>query len=104
VAPEERYAALAATYADDPDVTLPGPGGGFGASALKAGGRIFAMLVGGELVVKLPRARVEALVASGDGAAFRSGGRVLREWVTVTAPQRWDELVAEARASAGSRR
>lgn len=101
--PDERYAALAATYADDPDVTLPGPGSGFGASALKAGGRIFAMAMADQLVVKLPRPRVEELIASGEGAPFESGGRVLREWATVTSPDRWADLAAEARAFADSR-
>jgi hypothetical protein len=65
---------------------------GFGSSALKVKGKIFAMLVGDRLVVKLPRARVAALVAAGDGARFdpRHDGREMKEWL-VLAPGREDE-------------
>jgi hypothetical protein len=45
-------------------------GSGFGRSALRRGKKIFAMLVRGRLVVKLPAARVDQLVADGDGARF----------------------------------
>src|SRR5262249_54909049 len=55
-------------------------------SALQAHGRIFAMLSGEELVVKLPRERVAALLASGAGERLRpwhagrpmTGGPVVR--------------------------
>ena len=46
-------------------VTPPQGGGGFGRSALRYRGKIFAMLVRGSLVVKLPAGRVTELVASG---------------------------------------
>ena len=56
----------------------------FGALALKLRGKVFAMVVKGELVVKLPAARTEALVASGSGRPFDPGhGRVLKEWVAL---------------------
>jgi hypothetical protein len=60
-------------------------GKGFGSSALKVNGRIFAMLSSrSEFVVKLPRARVEALIRSGDGLAYDAGkGRAMKEWVVI---------------------
>jgi hypothetical protein len=83
---------------------MPGvtAGTGFGRSeGLRISGKIFAMLVGGELVVKLPKDRVEDLMASGVGHQFDPGhGRLMKEWVSVTpnASRRWRKLVEEARA------
>lgn len=51
------------------------------AVGLKVAGKFFAMVVDGDLVVKLPARRVEELVASGTGRPFESGRRVMREWV-----------------------
>ena len=77
----------------------PGARRAFGSEALKVDGKIFAMHVRDALVVKLPRPRVDALVASGEGAPFDSGnGRVMREWVTVrSAEPTWAALAREAR-------
>lgn len=85
---EERFAALAEKFAGLPGVELPGGPGSrrFGSQALKVNGSIFAMVTGGRLVVKLPRDRVDALIADGTGAPFDSGkGRPMKEWVAVTA-------------------
>jgi hypothetical protein len=53
----------------------------------------------GELIVKLPRARVQELIDQGLGQAFNPAGRVFREWVLVPErdEQRWTELLTEAR-------
>jgi hypothetical protein len=108
---EELFEQLAARFLADPAVT---EGTGFGATpGLRVGGRIFAMLGReGELIVKLPKDRVEELVASGDGARFdpRNDGRLMKEWVTI--PVRggpgWQDLANEAfgfvRSAAGRRR
>jgi hypothetical protein len=79
----ERYAVLVAAFVGRPGVAQDGRG--FGASALKVGGRIFAMLTSrGDFVVKLPRDRVEALVVAGDGDRFDPGqGRLMKEWFAV---------------------
>jgi hypothetical protein len=67
-------------------------------SVLTVKGKIFAMLVKGRLVAKLPRERVDALVASGAGAQFDPGhGRLMKEWVTVPAGGLpWVTLAQEA--------
>jgi hypothetical protein len=65
---------------------------------LNVKGKIFAMLVKGKLVAKLPRERVDGLVASGAGEYFDPGhGRLMKEWVAVAdARPRWVELASEA--------
>jgi TfoX/Sxy family transcriptional regulator of competence genes len=72
----------------------------FGSTGLKVNGKVFAMLVKGKLVVKLPNKRVEALMASGDGAPFDPGhGRLMKEWVAVgpQAEDTWLGLAKEAK-------
>lgn len=105
--PEERYAALVEEFLGDTDVEQSGKG--FGSYALKVRGKIFAMLSSqGRLVVKLPRQRVDALVASGDGERFdpRRDGRVMKEWLALapTSPLEWLPLAQEARAFVASTR
>ena len=54
----------------------------------------------GDLVVKLPRERVDELIAAGDGLAFAPAKKVFREWVQV--PERneklWKQLLDEGHA------
>ena len=69
-------------------------------------GKIFAMLVWGELVVKLTRRRVDALVASGDGRPFDAGrGRIMKEWVSLDpgSSLSWPALAREALQFVGGR-
>ncbi len=95
---EERYADLVRAFLGRPGVTQDGRG--FGAAALKVGGRIFAMLDSrGEFVIKLPRDRVDALIASGGGDRFDPGrGRLMKEWFAVRPASAldWLELAEEA--------
>lgn len=81
------------------------PGTGFGRSeGLKVRGKIFAMHVNGELVVKLPRSRVQELADSGIAHPFNPGrGRVMNQWAAVdpSASRRWRHVVEEARAFVG---
>jgi hypothetical protein len=76
--------------------TYGAPGGAqraFGATSLKANGRIFAMLVKGRLVVKLDRRRVDELVAAGTGERFDPGhGRIQKEWLAVRSEDEGDWL------------
>jgi TfoX/Sxy family transcriptional regulator of competence genes len=111
VTPEERYATIVEALVSRLDVTPgsgePGPRHRFGSSELKVRGRIFAMLVRGGLVVKLPRKRVDALVASGAGERFdpRRDGRLMKEWLTVdpASEERWLPLATEAMEFVASR-
>ena len=110
--PETRYTALVEALLGDPGVTHgsdePGAGSKFGSSGLKSGGRLFAMLVRGRLVVKLPSRRVDALVASGDGVRYdpRRDGRLMKEWLSLepAAEAEWLDLAREAREFVASRR
>jgi TfoX/Sxy family transcriptional regulator of competence genes len=71
---------------------------------LRVGGKIFAMLVRGDLVVKLPRERVDALVAAGRGQAFdpRRDGRLMKEWLVFQGDDpSWVDLAREAHAFVG---
>jgi hypothetical protein len=54
------------------------------AVGLKTAGKFFAFVRNGELVVKLPRERVDELVASGEGGHFDRGqGKPMKEWATL---------------------
>ena len=80
-------------------VTPPRGGGGFGRSALRYDGKIFAMLVRGRLVLKLPASRVTALIRSGNGVAFDANkGTPMREWLSLdpACDLDWLSLATEA--------
>lgn len=92
-----RFDALVEELSELPGVEAPGGGRGFGASALKSGGSIFAMVTRGHLVVKLPRERVAELTATGRGGSFDAGkGRPMKEWLTVLDDESWSGLAREA--------
>jgi hypothetical protein len=103
---KRRYAQLVDLFLDRPNVTQDGKG--FGSSALKVDGRIFAMLTPrSEFVVKLPRQRVDQLIQSGDGVAFDAGkGRPMKEWLVIPASSSvdWSSLTEEALAFVSVRR
>lgn len=107
IMPEKRFAAIVEAFLGDPDVTPPS-GQGFGASGLRVGGKIFAMRSSnGAFVVKLPRQRVDALIAAGRGERFDPGhGRLMKEWLTVklTSEAEWLLLAREARAFVAAKR
>lgn len=67
-------------------IALPGvtSGTGFGTTpGLRVNGKIFAMFLGGELVVKLPKHRVDELKALGAGPVATRPDRPMKEWVSV---------------------
>ncbi|HET6176079.1 MAG TPA: hypothetical protein VFE61_04045 [Candidatus Sulfotelmatobacter sp.] len=96
---ERKFAKVIAVFSKDRAVTIGG-GKGFGNGALKAEGKIFAMIAANnQFVVKLSKDRVNALVASGTGQRFEPRpGRPMKEWLVVTGKNsEWLQLAKEAR-------
>jgi len=96
---EQHFERIAGELAARDGVELGSGRRGFGSDALTVDGRIFAMVSGGRLVLKLPAKRVVELIERGDGAPFDAGkGRPMREWVALTdaSSRRWSSLAAEA--------
>ena len=97
--PEQRYEDLVDEFADEDGVLPPQGGSGFGRSALRYRRTIFAMLVRGQLVVKLPRQRVDELVAGGHGKRFDANkGTPMKEWFSLDPESglAWPPLAREA--------
>ena len=98
-APEERFEDLVGELLGCPGVIPPRGGSGFGRSALRWEKKIFAMLVRGRLVVKLPAPRVDALVSGGDGVRFVANkGTPMKEWFSLDPESElaWLPLAREA--------
>jgi hypothetical protein len=97
----EQFTRLVQEFAGRDGVTLPGevPSRGFGSDALRIGGSIFSMYVRGKLVVKLPKNRVDILVADGHAEHFSANrGRPMKEWAVLLTddPKVWTTLAEEA--------
>ena len=95
----DRYEDLIDALMGIDGVMPPRGGGGFGRSALRYHGKIFAMLVRGRLVLKLPAGRVTALIRSGNGIAFDANkGTPMREWLSLDPDSdlNWLSLATEA--------
>src|SRR5436309_2847018 len=103
--PEERFDDLVSEFLGLPGVTPPGASGsGFGRDALRVHNKIFAMLVRGRLVVKLPGERVDALTAAGDGEHFDANkGTPMKEWLALSPESAldWSSLTRQALAFVG---
>ena len=83
----------------------PPQGGGFGRLACRFNGKIFVMFVRGRLVLKLPEARVDDLIAAGHGGRFDANkGTPMREWLSLdpASDQPWLPLAMEALSFARS--
>ena len=109
VATVKRYSAVVDELLKCADVTKGSPSKkGFGSEALQLKGKIFAMLSSQRhFVVKLPRDRVDGLVAAGRGSRFDPGhGRLMKEWF-VCGPgleRDWIALAREALSYRATRR
>jgi hypothetical protein len=91
------WEAAAAALAHDDVAT----GTMMGFPCLRVSGAFFASCDHrtGDLIVKLPRRRVEQLIDAGAGQPFAPAGRTFREWVLIDDRDqaRWAELIDEAR-------
>jgi hypothetical protein len=99
MSPEERFEAVVDEFTGQPGITPPGATGGFGRGALRAKGRIFAMFVRGQLVLKLPKPRVDGLVDAGHGVRFDANkGTPMKEWLALSDDSElaWPDLAREA--------
>jgi TfoX/Sxy family transcriptional regulator of competence genes len=97
---DPKFAPVVNAFAKDRQV---GYGKMFASMGLKVNGKIFAMLVKGKFVTKLPQARVDELVRQGSGSYFDPGhGRLMKEWVALSsAEESWVDLAREARCFVG---
>ena len=96
--PADFFHEISAATLDHPGVST---GTMMGFPCLRVSGAFFASCDhrSGELIVKLPRHRVEQLIASGVGKPFAPAGRTFREWVLIDGRDeaRWVALIEEAR-------
>ncbi|MCH9730488.1 MAG: hypothetical protein K0U84_12590 [Actinomycetia bacterium] len=101
--PSAFFDDVAATVLTQPGVS---PGTMMGFPCLRASGKFFASCDHrtGDLIVKLPRGRVEELIDAGVGKPFAPAGRTFREWVLVDDRNetRWAALMDEALLFANS--
>lgn len=98
---EARFAAVVQALGRQPGVTHSAAARRrFGSAALKVHDKIFAMVSSdGHFVVKLPKARVDALVGEGAGQRFDANrGRPMSEWLAVQSEsaEDWLKLAREA--------
>lgn len=103
IAPEELFWQLAADLQrEDPRLQ---EGTIMKGRCLRVGKEFLALVdyKGSGLVVKLPRERVAALIATGVGKPFGPAGKIFGEWVAVPTPDRsqWRALLREGIAYVG---
>ena len=92
---DDRWQALVASAEGGP-VT---EGTMFGSKGLRTGTKFFAVWWHEQLVVKLPPARLDELVAAGHGQPFEPmEGRRMNGWLVLGDSAPWPPLVDEARA------
>jgi hypothetical protein len=96
---QERLESLADGYLARPDVDW---GRMFGTIGLRVRGKVFAVAVhSGGLMAKVPEARAQELLASGDATPMVMRGREMREWVVApgdASDEVWTRLLDEAYA------
>ena len=93
---DPAFAVIVEAFRGDENIS---PARMFGSEGLKINGKVFAMLVKGDLVAKLPKERVTALISARVGEHFDPGhGRVMKEWVVLKPKERthWLKLAKEA--------
>ena len=98
---DARFSRVVAAFDKQRDVSLA-PGWGAGNWVLKRGAKLFVLLSSTGFVVKLPKARVDELVAAGAGTRFdpRKNGQLMKEWFVAKTDKGWTALAREAYAFA----
>src|SRR5687767_6698929 len=88
---------LGKAFAKDRDVVH------YKATSLCVGKKVFAMIVDGNLVVKLPAERAQSLVDAGKGRFHQLGKRVMKEWFVAPAARQseWLAVAKESRRFVG---
>jgi TfoX/Sxy family transcriptional regulator of competence genes len=97
-----RFDSVTEAFRNHADVL---PARMFGSNGLKVKGKVFAMMVRGSLVVKLPKERVDKLVGDELGKYFDPGhGRLMKQWVSLPDSSiiDWLALSEEARSFVSS--
>jgi hypothetical protein len=91
----QRYEDLAIQLVDENDgVTATAEG-------LLVHGKLFALLVGDDLVVDVSAPRAADLIKRGVAARYSHDGHPEREWVRVSNQELWPELAREAHEYVG---
>jgi hypothetical protein len=93
---DPAFSKVIAAFAGDRSVTL---GGKFGTTSLMRDGKVFAMLMKGRFIAKLPAAEVDGVVGTSAGEAEHlvMGRRKMNEWLAITGGQRrWVPLARKA--------
>jgi hypothetical protein len=94
---EDRFWDAAATLLAQADVTRSTM---MGLPCLRVRGKFFAAFAraSGDLLIKVPAARVDQLIASGDGGEVVPAGRRFREWAAIPpeAVDDWPDYLTEA--------
>ena len=90
---DERYQDLC-----DEMLALPGASIGRALSneGLMVHGKLFAFLLRGQLIVKLPVERVAEVIGAGTGAPATMGTRTMKQWLEVTREADWAQLARES--------
>ena len=98
---DEIFNNIASAFIRDPKVSQVRM---FGSPGLKISGKVFAFLMKGKLVLKLPKEKVNELVAAKEGKHFGhmfapGNWRPMKEWVEVTSDDEsvWLKLTQEAK-------
>jgi hypothetical protein len=102
---DERFWDAAATLLERNDVTRSTM---MGLPCLRVNGKFVAAFDrgSGDLLIKVPAARVDQLIAAGDGGEVAPAGRRFREWAAIPAEavDEWPAYLAEAYAFAAASR
>lgn len=95
---EDLYAKLAAAFLKEKGVSQSDRFG----KGLRLKDKVFAMLVRGELVVKLPETEVAKLIGQKSAKPFMHGKKVMKEWLVVEGADlaSWKKIARQAFAAA----